>query len=679
MEGTNWSPLSESWFTSLVEGMDDAVAVVDARGLVRYANPAAHRLVGRTLAEHSGPIAELIHADDREVVVRRLAGEGTRVGTGDRLSVRLRSARAEWAPVEAVVTNLLADERFGGTILVLRERPGRSDAAGGSVSSTSAAQVREALAGGFRSEDVEVHYQPVVDTATGSTVGLEALARWRHPSLGLLRPGQFLDVAEAMGVVSSLDWCVLERMASDRARWREACPRLVELPLSVNISVSEVGSELEERLAAYLGSAGGAGTRLSLELGEEALADDSGIAETLGRLRDRGVGLTVDAAAGGSSALPHLARLPIRLLKLDRSLLASVAEQGAEFTATFVELYAALDVHVVAVGVETFDEHQVVRSVGIRWAQGFFYAEPMDPVELVARLSARPTPTPAPTDGRAPVAVASDGDDARSAVVRAALAAGFRSKDVAVHYQPVVDTATGSIVGLEALARWRHPSLGLLRPGDFLGVAEAAGVVSSLDWCVLERVASDRARWRVECPQLLDIPLSVNISVSEVSPDLEKRLRAFLASPGGAGTRLSLELTEQALVSTDGIAGPLARLRDWGIGLTVDAAAGGMSTLPQLAQLPIRLLKLNRAFLSMAEPGAKVTATFVEMYAGLDVHVVAVGVESLEEHQVVRSLGIRWAQGFFYAEPMDPAELVARLSATPVSADRSGSPRTSTG
>src|SRR4030095_4656019 len=149
---------------------------------------------------------------------------------------------------------------------------------------------------------------------------------------------------------------------------------------SVNVTVADVGPELDERLEAFLASPGGAGPRLSLALSEQAmLRNVDSVSATLERLKERGIGLTLDASAVGYSTLPHLHQLPVRVIKLDRSFLASAAKAGSEVTAAFVELYATLDVHVVAVGVETFEQHQVVRSVGIQWAQGFFYAEPGDP------------------------------------------------------------------------------------------------------------------------------------------------------------------------------------------------------------------------------------------------------------------------------------------------------------
>jgi diguanylate cyclase (GGDEF)-like protein len=253
--------------------------------------------------------------------------------------------------------------------------------------------IREQLEDGFSAEAIEVHYQPVVNTATGAAVGVEALARWRHPSLGLLRPGDFLDVAEEMGLASALDYAVIERVALDRAQWRQTSPAAFALPVSVNITVAEIGPMLEERVDAFLASPGGEDSTLHLELTERAmLLNADAVSATLDRLRKRGIGLALDDFGVGYSSLAHLHRLPIGIVKLDRAFLSSVQTAGSDFMAAVVELCAALDLVVVAEGVETFEQHQVVTSVGIKYAQGFFYAEPRGPAALAALLAGQPAP-----------------------------------------------------------------------------------------------------------------------------------------------------------------------------------------------------------------------------------------------------------------------------------------------
>jgi len=375
--------------------MGDAVAVIGVDGILHYANPATEQLVGFDRAERRGrDIFDLVHPEDLGRVIQGLALMAD-PDPGPPMDLRIQAADGGWADVEVVATK---SEDTGGLVLVIRDLSSRLADGGrgeGALFASASLDVRTELERGLTLEAVEVHYQPVVSTATARAVGLEALARWRHPGLGLLRPGEFLDAAQELGVVADLDRCVLERIALDRARWQVDAAALTELPLSVNISVAEMGSDLDRRLDAFFATPGGAGTRLCLEVREPALLRNlDQVSDTLSRLEQHDVGLTVDAIDVGYTTLPHLSHLPIRLVKLDRSFLNSVADADEEAAAAFVEIYEALDVHVVAVGVETFTHHQVVRSVGIEWAQGYFYAEPRSSAELTSLVAvghAQPT------------------------------------------------------------------------------------------------------------------------------------------------------------------------------------------------------------------------------------------------------------------------------------------------
>lgn len=141
----------------------------------------------------------------------------------------------------------------------------------------------------------------------------------------------------------------------------------------------------------FLDSPGGQGAHLFLELTERAmLLNADNVTPTLERLRSRGIGLALDDFGVGYSSLAHLHRLPIEWVKLDRAFLASVATAGPDFMAAVVELCAALDLR--RPRVETYEQHQIVRSVGISWAQGFFYAEPQARGAGFPARRSQPTP-----------------------------------------------------------------------------------------------------------------------------------------------------------------------------------------------------------------------------------------------------------------------------------------------
>ncbi|MET0834307.1 MAG: EAL domain-containing protein, partial [Actinomycetota bacterium] len=165
------------------------------------------------------------------------------------------------------------------------------------------------------------------------------------------------------------------------------------LPLSVNITVAEIGPTLEHDVDAFLTSQGGAGTQLFLELTEQAmLLNADTVAPALERLKARGIGLALDDFGVGYSSLAHLHRLPVDVVKLDPAFLASVPAAGSDFMAGVVELCAALELQVIAEGVETYEQHQVVRSMGITWAQGYFYAEPSGSAAVATLLAGQPAP-----------------------------------------------------------------------------------------------------------------------------------------------------------------------------------------------------------------------------------------------------------------------------------------------
>jgi diguanylate cyclase len=161
----------------------------------------------------------------------------------------------------------------------------------------------------------------------------------------------------------------------------------------VNITVAELGPTLEQDVEVFFDSQGGTGTRLFLELAERAmLLNADTVAPALERLKARGIGLVLDGFGVGYSSLAHLHRLPVDVVKLDPAFLAAVPTAGSDFLAAVVELCAALDLGVIADGVETYEQHLVVRSMGITWAQGSFYAEPSGSAAVATLLAGQPAP-----------------------------------------------------------------------------------------------------------------------------------------------------------------------------------------------------------------------------------------------------------------------------------------------
>lgn len=239
--------------------------------------------------------------------------------------------------------------------------------------------------------EFRLHYQPVVELATGVIVGVEALLRWQQPGGELLAPGEFLPLAEEMGLVRDL-WPWVLRTACAQARdWQDERPPGAPLMLIVNISprhfqepglVGEVGRILTET--------GLPAAALRLEITEDALMHDAeATVRTLVALKALGVRLAVDDFGTGYSSLNYLRRLPVDMLKIDRSFISTLEERGTHaIVRAIATMAAALDMQVTAEGIETAEQLAQARALGCETGQGYYFAQPM-PAEALLTLLAR--------------------------------------------------------------------------------------------------------------------------------------------------------------------------------------------------------------------------------------------------------------------------------------------------
>ncbi|MCB2185402.1 MAG: EAL domain-containing protein [Deltaproteobacteria bacterium] len=237
---------------------------------------------------------------------------------------------------------------------------------------------------------------------------------------------------------------------------------------------------------------------------------------------------------------------------------------------------------------------------------------------------------------------------------------------VLVHYQPVVAEG-GRMVSQEALARWPHPRLGLLRPEVFLPLAVEGGVQERLDRMVLTQACQEAAAWRDTAPEL---GLSVNLSPSSFWRDsLEGDLNRALADSGLAPERLSLEVGEDTLcVDPEACLARMTRLARLGLGLVLDNFGSGQSSLGLLARLPLTGLKIHASFVRAApeDPAARNVVQAAAGLAGtLGLAAVAVGVENARQLTLLRELGCRLWQGDLLCPPREAAQALAPLPCPP--------------
>jgi len=237
-------------------------------------------------------------------------------------------------------------------------------------------------------------------------------------------------------------------------------------------------------------------------------------------------------------------------------------------------------------------------------------------------------------------------------------------------YQPQVDARNGRVIGLEALVRWQHPSLGPVSPAEFIGVAEDAGIVDRLGAWVLQHACRQLAAWRcgLDATLFAQVRLAVNVSAIEFArPSFLDRVRQSLATLGPDARWVELEITESLLVHAGGDVGErMQALTQLGVGLSLDDFGTGYSSLGYLKRLPISKLKIDRSFVvgvpEDADSAAIVRAT-LSMAHDLGLHVVAEGVETAQQRDFLRRHGCDAFQGWLYARAMAPDALVRWLQA----------------
>ena len=247
--------------------------------------------------------------------------------------------------------------------------------------------------------ELRVFYQPIVDMADQRIVGLEALARWQHPIRGLIEPAEFIPVAEETGLIVPLGRWVLSASLHQLAEWNRT-----DVYMSVNLSARQlVEPGLVEEVADMLARSGVRPGQLCLEITETALVSDMQRAlSTLADLKKLGVRLALDDFGQGQSSLANLRRFPVDVIKVDRTFVATIAE-NALIVATILDLGRALGLTVVGEGVETHEESQRLQALGCRLAQGYLFGRPVPADQLPADFLApeRPILTHSTVPGRA--------------------------------------------------------------------------------------------------------------------------------------------------------------------------------------------------------------------------------------------------------------------------------------
>jgi diguanylate cyclase (GGDEF)-like protein/PAS domain S-box-containing protein len=240
------------------------------------------------------------------------------------------------------------------------------------------------------SEELRVHYQPIVDLHSGGIVGFEALVRWQHPTKGLLQPISFIPFAEEIGFIHHIDRFVLTEACSQACRWQSLGLAPADLLMSVNLSAREISdSAIRESVSLSLLETGFEPTNLILEITESALLRDlEATIRNLQSLKSLGLSIAVDDFGTGFSSFSHLEQLPIDILKVDRSFVATISatDGRASLAPAILQLAHTLGLTAIAEGVESPDQVTPLRDLQCRLAQGYHLGMPLDALETEGLL-----------------------------------------------------------------------------------------------------------------------------------------------------------------------------------------------------------------------------------------------------------------------------------------------------
>jgi diguanylate cyclase (GGDEF)-like protein/PAS domain S-box-containing protein len=237
-----------------------------------------------------------------------------------------------------------------------------------------------------------------------------------------------------------------------------------------------------------------------------------------------------------------------------------------------------------------------------------------------------------------------------------ALRKGLADGQLFVQYQPLVDLQSGAVIGAEALARWLHPTRGLISPVQFIPIAEETGLILQLGYFVLEESCRQARAWQVENDRP-DLTMSVNLSGRQLQQsDIVERIAEILGRTELHPSSLKLEITESVLMEQTDSVSKLDRLKAMGVKLALDDFGTGYSSLAHLSAFPIDTIKIDRAFISRLDQGGHslaVVQAIMALSRSMNMDVTSEGIETSEQLGVMKSMGCEIGQGYLFAKPLD--------------------------
>ncbi|MDQ6914183.1 MAG: EAL domain-containing protein [Actinomycetota bacterium] len=553
---------SEARFRSLVQHSSDVITVIGPDGAIRYESPSTRAVFGHTGATaRPGRPLDLVHPDDRQRVAAAVAELSRRQGATAAIEGRVQHRDGSWRDVEAIATNLLADESVGGYVLNTRD-----------------ITERKAL-------EAQLSHRAFHDPLTNLANRALFLNRLQHGLARSVRHGQpiavlFMDLDDFKDVNDSLGHGTGDELLVAVARRLDHCTRPTD-------TVARLGGDEFAVLVEELDDA--------LDVG-------------------------------------HVAE---RIL----------TELQPPFTIGSRQVFVRASIGIATTGTATLTADDLLRNADVamyaakgRGGSGYELFEPEMHAALMERLDVE--------------------NDLRGALARS---------EFDLHYQPIVSLVTGRIEGVEALIRWQHPIRGLIAPDRFVHIAEQAGLIVAIGRWVLARACQQARDWQQRLEHASHLTLTVNLSARQLqAPQLIDDVTFALERSGLAPDSLVLEITESLVVDdNEATRARLQQLRDFGVRVAIDDFGTGYSALGYLRNLPVDLLKIDRAFIGDLVPGspdAAVVQAVVAMCRSLELTAVAEGVEQAAQAAELRRMGCPLAQGYHFARPAS-ADVIGHLLA----------------
>lgn len=673
-------------FRRLVHHSPDLVMVLDPVGRITYASAAATTTFGYAPEELVGTSAfDLIHPGDVDGALDALVNALVDFAQ-EMIPLRVRHRDGRWIPVEALASDLVDDPVVGGLVVAVRDVSDR-------------VEIAEAL------RDVQVRFRQA----------------WEHAPIGMgfVAPGaRFVRVNPAFCRMLDRDEGTMSELGLHAITHEQDLERVLALVRSL-FDHHAGRREWEQRLRRSDGSwiwARVTATPLQTRDGEAAV-------HALVQVEDVTKQKEYEERLAYEATHDHLTGLPRRALLLDHlSLaLASARRHGASVGVLFVDLdhfkhvndtsgHEAGDALLVDIasrlrravreadtpGRFGGDEFVVVcpdladgrDAVVVAERIGALLAEPFDVAGRELRVSASIGVAVAEADTsadellrRADLAAYRAKQRGRNrfeifddelrqvvagrAATERALRTGLEVGDVVVHYQPVYDLPTGQVAGFETLARWNRPGHGLLRPSEFLPVAEESGLIVPLGRRVLALACAQAAAWERDAHTGGAPFVTVNCSPRQLARGIARDLRSLLAEHHVDARRVWLEIPETLRVDeTPGVVEVLHELCALGVRLALDDFGTGYASLQHLRELPVGVLKIDGTFiaeLGKSQEGTAIVGSVIGLGHALHMQVIAEGVETAEQVALLREMRCDYAQGVHLSPPLTAAEATELL------------------